>query len=192
MTSTSFARLSSLSLAALGLILSVAFTAAPAMAQGTQAQRDACTGDAMRLCSEFIPDAGRTGACLNSKKAQLSPACRAVFLAVQPPARRKPEPSTRPRQRSRRRNRTAGAEPLIFGCRPRAGGDDRSCGVAAYTPYSDSTSMKPTRPGVLPLKKMRFGLVGSMSSRRGSDSASGSGNSTHSCVFGSKRAIMST
>ncbi len=79
MTSTSFARLSSLSLAALGLILSVAFTAAPAMAQGTQAQRDACTGDAMRLCSQFIPDAGRTGACLNSKKAQLSPACRAVF-----------------------------------------------------------------------------------------------------------------
>ena len=79
MTSTSFARLSSLSLAALGLILSVAFTAAPAMAQGSQAQRDACTGDAMRLCSQFIPDAGRTGACLNSKKAQLSPACRAVF-----------------------------------------------------------------------------------------------------------------
>src|SRR3954451_22160191 len=79
MTSTSFARLSSLSLAALGLILSVAFTVAPAVAQGTQAQRDACTGDAMRLCGQFIPDAGRTGACLNSKKAQLSPACRAVF-----------------------------------------------------------------------------------------------------------------
>jgi hypothetical protein len=79
MTSTSFARLPSLSIAALGLILSVAFTAAPAMAQGTQAQRDACTGDAMRLCGQFVPDAGRTGACLNSKKAQLSPACRAVF-----------------------------------------------------------------------------------------------------------------
>ena len=79
MTSTSFARLPSLSLAALGLILSVAFTPAPAMAQGTQAQRDACSGDAMRLCGQFIPDAGRTGACLNSKKAQLSPACRAVF-----------------------------------------------------------------------------------------------------------------
>jgi hypothetical protein len=53
--------------------------AAPAMAQGTQAQRDACTRDAMRLCGEFIPDAGRTGACLNAKRAQLSPACRAVF-----------------------------------------------------------------------------------------------------------------
>ena len=78
MKSVSFYR-SSLSLAGLGLILALAWTATPAMAQGTQAQRDACTGDAMRLCGEFIPDAGRTGACLNSKRAQLSPACRAVF-----------------------------------------------------------------------------------------------------------------
>ena len=78
MKSVSFCR-TSLSLAGLGLILSLAWTATPAMAQGTQAQRDACTGDAMRLCGEFIPDPGRTGACLNSKRAQLSPACRAVF-----------------------------------------------------------------------------------------------------------------
>ncbi len=79
MTSASFDRIPSLSLAGLGLILGLAFTAAPAMAQGTQAQRDACTGDAMNLCSEFTPDPGRTGACLNAKRAQLSPACRAVF-----------------------------------------------------------------------------------------------------------------
>jgi hypothetical protein len=79
MTSASFDRIPSLSLAGLGLILGLAFTAAPAMAQGTQAQRDACTGDAMNLCGEFIPDPGRTGACLNAKRAQLSPACRAVF-----------------------------------------------------------------------------------------------------------------
>ncbi len=58
--------------------------------------------------------------------------------------------------------------------------------------YCGSTSMKPTRPGMLPLKKIRFGLVGSMSMRRGSDSASGSANSIHSLVLGSKRAIMST
>jgi hypothetical protein len=63
----------------LSLSLATLTFAAPAMAQGTQAQRDACTGDAMRLCGQFIPDAGRTGACLNAKKAQLSPACRAVF-----------------------------------------------------------------------------------------------------------------
>jgi hypothetical protein len=69
----------SLTLAGLGLIVGLAWAATPALAQGTQAQRDACTGDAMRLCGEFIPDPGRTGACLNSKRAQLSPACRAVF-----------------------------------------------------------------------------------------------------------------
>jgi hypothetical protein len=79
MTSASLHRIPSLSLAGLGIILGLAWTAAPAMAQGTQAQRDACTGDAMRLCGEHIPDAGRTGACLNAKRAQLSPACRAVF-----------------------------------------------------------------------------------------------------------------
>jgi hypothetical protein len=78
MKSVSFHR-PSLSLAGLGLILGLAWTTTPAMAQGTQAQRDACTGDAMRLCGEHIPDAGRTGACLNAKRAQLSPACRAVF-----------------------------------------------------------------------------------------------------------------
>jgi hypothetical protein len=79
MTSASLNRIPSLSLAGLSLILGLAWTAAPAMAQGTQAQRDACTGDAMRLCGEHIPDAGRTGGCLNAKRAQLSPACRAVF-----------------------------------------------------------------------------------------------------------------
>ena len=78
MTSASFDRIP-LSLAGLGLILGLAWTATPALAQGTPAQRDACTGDAMSLCGEFIPDPGRTGACLNAKRAQLSPACRAVF-----------------------------------------------------------------------------------------------------------------
>jgi hypothetical protein len=78
MKSVSFHR-PSLSLAGLGLFFGLAFTATSATAQGTQAQRDACSGDAMRLCGEHIPDPGRTGACLNSKRAQLSPACRAVF-----------------------------------------------------------------------------------------------------------------
>ena len=79
MTSASFDRIASISLAGLGLILGLAWTAAPAMAQGTPEQQQACTGDAMNLCGEFIPDPGRTGACLNAKRAQLSPACRAVF-----------------------------------------------------------------------------------------------------------------
>jgi hypothetical protein len=79
MKNTSFARVPSLSLAGLGLIVGLAWTATPVAAQGSQAQRDACTGDAMNLCGQFIPDPGRTGACLAAKRAQLSPACRAVF-----------------------------------------------------------------------------------------------------------------
>jgi hypothetical protein len=65
----------------------------------------------------------------------------------------------------------------------------RTCRVALL--YG-RTSTKPTRPGVFPAKKMRFGLVGSISSLLGSLSASGRGNSTHSFVLGSKRAILST
>ena len=55
-----------------------------------------------------------------------------------------------------------------------------------------SNSMNPTRPDEWPLKKMRLGLVGSISMRRTSNSASESGNSSHVSVRGSKRAIMST
>jgi hypothetical protein len=61
--------------AALGLLCAVGLAAA----QGTPQQQQACGGDAQRLCGEFIPDASKTGACLARKRAQLSPACRAVF-----------------------------------------------------------------------------------------------------------------
>jgi hypothetical protein len=79
MKRTSHIRIAPLSLAGLGLIVGLAFAASPAAAQGTPEQQQACSGDAMNLCGEFIPDPGRTGACLARKKAQLSPACRAMF-----------------------------------------------------------------------------------------------------------------
>jgi len=47
--------------------------------QGTEAQRQACTPDAMRLCGQFIPDAGMISACLRAQKPNLTPDCRAVF-----------------------------------------------------------------------------------------------------------------
>lgn len=54
----------------------------------TQAQQDACTPDAFRLCSSEIPDVPRITACMEARKAQLSPGCRAVFEAdVSPPER---------------------------------------------------------------------------------------------------------
>lgn len=50
-----------------------------ALAQGTQHEREACTPDVFRLCAGEIPSVKRIVACLNAKKAQLSPACRIVM-----------------------------------------------------------------------------------------------------------------
>jgi hypothetical protein len=45
----------------------------------TQADVDACTPDAFRLCQDAIPDAARVKQCLTEKKDLLSPACKIVF-----------------------------------------------------------------------------------------------------------------
>ena len=47
--------------------------------QPTAEQRAACTGDAFRLCSSDIPNMSRVIACMQAKKSQLSPRCRAQF-----------------------------------------------------------------------------------------------------------------
>jgi hypothetical protein len=59
-----------------------------AIAQGTPEQRQACQPDAMRLCSEFVPDVDRITACMIKQRMRLSPACRAVF---QTPSHGKPK-----------------------------------------------------------------------------------------------------
>ena len=41
--------------------------------------RDACTHDAFRLCSNAIPNVGRTKACLAGHRDSLSPKCQAAF-----------------------------------------------------------------------------------------------------------------
>jgi hypothetical protein len=38
-----------------------------------------CSGDAMRLCSAYIPDVDRITACMVSKHDELSDGCKAVF-----------------------------------------------------------------------------------------------------------------
>jgi hypothetical protein len=73
--------------AAFGLVAVVGLASAPAGAQGTPEQRQACEPDAMRLCSEFVPDVDRIVACMNKNRIRLSPACRAVFSS--PSHRRK-------------------------------------------------------------------------------------------------------
>jgi hypothetical protein len=50
-----------------------------ASAQGSDAARQACTPDAMRLCSDVIPDVAKVTACMKAKSAQLSPGCRVAM-----------------------------------------------------------------------------------------------------------------
>jgi len=50
--------------------------------------RQACTPDAMRLCSDTIPDVTRTTACMRAKRAQLSPECRVAMAGGRGVARR--------------------------------------------------------------------------------------------------------
>jgi hypothetical protein len=60
-----------------GLILAVSM--GPAAAQGTPEQQQACQPDAMRLCSEFIPDVPTITQCMVRKRVMLSRECKAVF-----------------------------------------------------------------------------------------------------------------
>ncbi len=68
-------------------ILLVAFTAAPAMAQGTPQQREACSNDAFRFCDAYVPDAPAVEKCLRANMANLSRACRHEFGATTPTRR---------------------------------------------------------------------------------------------------------
>lgn len=47
--------------------------------QGTPEQRKACTSDVYRLCAGEIPNARAITVCLRRQRANLSPACAAVF-----------------------------------------------------------------------------------------------------------------
>ena len=64
--------------AVLGLALTLASLPAAAQ-QWTPKQRAACDPDAMRLCSQYVPDVQRVSDCMSHYRRYLSPACRAVF-----------------------------------------------------------------------------------------------------------------
>lgn len=65
------------------VLIGVSFGASAALAY-SQEQQDACTPDAMRLCSAFIPDVDRITVCMIQNKRQLTPPCAVYF---QPPMR---------------------------------------------------------------------------------------------------------
>jgi hypothetical protein len=72
----------SINLAAVGgIVLTLASSAA--FAEGTAAQRQACTPDVFRLCSHFIPNVGDIVACLRGNEARLSEACHEVMFGGQ-------------------------------------------------------------------------------------------------------------
>jgi hypothetical protein len=59
-------------------------TITPALAQSAPSeavQRQACMGDALRLCSAYVPDRTQIRDCMAARRDQLSPSCRAVFDA---------------------------------------------------------------------------------------------------------------
>ena len=60
---------------ALGLLTTASFAY-------TQEQQQLCTGDAMRLCGDAIPDVDRVTACMIAKQAQLSDGCKSVFRPI--------------------------------------------------------------------------------------------------------------
>jgi hypothetical protein len=68
-----------LAAAFLGLAITAWTAPSSGLAQGTSDQRQACSGDAQRLCSHTIPDERTTGRCLAANRRNLSPACRAVI-----------------------------------------------------------------------------------------------------------------
>ena len=70
-------------LPAIALLLSFLSTAAYAY---TPEQQQACTGDAMQLCGEFVPDVDRVTACMVRKRSELSPGCRVYFRSPEPVA----------------------------------------------------------------------------------------------------------
>jgi hypothetical protein len=49
---------------------------AQANAPASSDAQQACTPDAMRLCSDAVPDVAKVTACMKAKSSQLSPACR--------------------------------------------------------------------------------------------------------------------
>ena len=63
--------------------------------------RTACTPDAFRLCSDFIPDADKVKACMLRKRSQLSDGCRTAMAGG---PRRHREASYHHRRHYRRRH----------------------------------------------------------------------------------------
>ncbi len=83
------------------LLILVAISALAAAGANAQylreRQTEACMGDALRLCSDAVPDEGRVTACMEAKRAQLNPGCRAFFTDASTMGETKPLKASRTR-----------------------------------------------------------------------------------------------
>jgi hypothetical protein len=69
---------------AIGLSL-LCLTLVPVCARADeQSDQQACMGDAMTICGQFIPDREKVGACLFSNRSRISPACRTAMQRFNP------------------------------------------------------------------------------------------------------------
>jgi hypothetical protein len=68
------------------ITLAVAFLSSAAIAE-TSEERQACMGDAFRVCWAAIPDRNRVFHCLLDNRSKLNPACRVVMDQYRRPHR---------------------------------------------------------------------------------------------------------
>jgi len=84
----------------LAVVITIGFAASIASTDSfayTPDQQQACSGDAMRLCGQEIPDVDRITLCMMRNRSQLTPQCRAYFhggrsMNVRPTAAHRPRP----------------------------------------------------------------------------------------------------
>ena len=67
-------------------LLTLAMAVSPPRAAAETA-REACTNDALKLCSDTIPDVNKTKDCLAHNRTSLSPLCKAAFGSAGIPRR---------------------------------------------------------------------------------------------------------
>jgi hypothetical protein len=93
--------LSRFALCAAGFLTIAVFANSPAAAQSSDAA-DRCTGDVMRLCSEFVPDPDRIVVCLKAKRRQLTPSCMTALTGGSGEKATKTTKNTKKKRRVRR------------------------------------------------------------------------------------------
>lgn len=125
-----------------------------AQAEVSQAQREACTPDALRLCSSAIPDADRIKTCMIANKASLSARCLAAFPAAS--GRQIAHPTQPPKARVARADRSPDvAQRRVKVVRAeRSVHHRRASGYAATSPFAGYMGLQGGRRAIVARQAM--------------------------------------